>query len=218
MAFTFDFDELERALAPGTEAPPSVSTESDMKSDLTSQLFNVLDQGLPDLATALPDSDCASSVCLRVFIHGLMFGLMFLAFILVLLLTILVWLTLRGCFKRRLTNQACVRAHASPIYRPRAQQQLNDVDVDEDLGARPMTPPSRKWGIQRYLARWGNPQLASKGATSSQDGIPMAEMGQSTSAQVIHSFTIIHSTLVYYNTSVLLSAMLCTTFPLVKKI
>jgi hypothetical protein len=77
-----------------------------------------------------------------------MFGLLFLAFILTLLVAIVIWLTLRGCFKRRVANPTRSRTPCRQSSRPRSRQHLEDVDEAEPdadvLGPRPITPPRRK--------------------------------------------------------------------------
>ena len=198
MAVTFDFTDLERAFEP-TKQAPEVDT-STITSGLTSQLFNVLDQGLPNLTADSPtDTDCASSVCLKVFIHGLMFGLMFLAFILVMLVSILLWLSLRGCVKRRAAIQPRNRLPSRPISRPLSRQVLDDADDDDHLGPRPITPPRRKWGVQRYVARWATPQAASMNVALPND-IPMNVMKPSSSPQVLHSYFLTRYLWFYSNT------------------
>ena len=116
---------------------------------------------------------------------------MFLAFFLMMLVAIVIWLTLRGCFKRRVTNPTRSRTPCRPLSRPRSRQLLEEVDEAEaeaeDLGPRPITPPRRKWGVQRYVAKWASPQAALMDVSLPQAGIPMTVIKPSSGLQVLHS-------------------------------
>ena len=73
---------------------------------------------------ATPESpDCSKSVCLRTFIHGLLFGLAFLGFVLVLLITVFFWLSLRRCCKQCRPNPSQRRTSMDSLNIRSAPQQ-----------------------------------------------------------------------------------------------
>ena len=116
-------------------------------------------------STSLPQPveplDCSESVCLRTFIHGMVFGLSIVCLFVVLVCAICVWLALRRCC---CPNNNRTRPVAKrPIIRKPAADPFSAPLENNIEGERPVTPPRRRWPLSRYLRRWADPNLSLQG-------------------------------------------------------
>ena len=105
--------------------------------------------------------DCSQSVCLRIFIQGVVFGLSIVGLFITLACVICLWLALRRCCGR--TNHRTRPVATRPIIRKPAADPFSAPSEDNIERERPVTPPRRRWPLSRYLRRWADPNLSLQG-------------------------------------------------------
>ena len=138
-----------------TTAPPIRAEEP---FDNIMSLFGPTSTSSPNPVEPL---DCSQSVCLRIFIQGVVFGLSIVGLFFTLACVICLWLALRRCCGR--TNHRTRPVATRPIIKaPTANPFLSSSENNTDEG-RPITPPRRRWPLSRYLRRWADPSLSLQG-------------------------------------------------------